>query len=405
MNAGSMRDKRTIQTAGPGSTSELRRTRISVSLIFLIHGILVSNWLSRIPAVRAKLHLSMAVLGATLLAAAAGALLAMPLTSKLVGRFGSARVTRASTLGLCICVVLPGLAWNAPALAAALFAYGAAAGVMDVAMNTEAVAVEAAYGRPVMVSFHALFSFGGMIGSLMGSVAAGHAIEPRWHLAAVGGVLAAASIPVCRHLLANNSEPLPDSRSTRKLLRPLIGLGVLAFCILLGEGAMADWSAVYLGQLSGPGVAPLGYAVFSLSMALGRLRGDWFHERLGSVATVRWGAALAAAGLASALLAGGVPATLAGFACAGWGFSAIFPILCSVAGKQAADQPQAGIAAVATTGYLGFLVGPPVIGFLAQASSLRTALLLIAALSGLASVMARIARSDPMVGVEPENAQ
>jgi hypothetical protein len=390
-----MRDERTIQTTGPGSPSgELRRARISVSLVFLIHGILVSNWLSRIPAVQAKLHLSVGTLGATLLATAAGALIAMPLTSKLVGRFGSARVTRVSTLLLCICVVLPGLAWNTPVLATALFAYGAAAGLMDVAMNTEGVAVEAAYSRPVMVGFHALFSFGGMIGSLMGSLAAGYAIEPQWHLAAVGGALAAASIPVCRHMLVNASEPLPDTGSTRELLRPLIGLGLVAFCILLGEGAMADWSAVYLGQLSSPGVAPLGYAVFSLSMALGRLRGDWFHERLGSVATVRWGSALAAGGLGIALLAGGVPATLAGFACAGWGYSAIFPILCSVAGRKAAGKPQAGIAAVSATGYLGFLIGPPVIGFLAQASSLRTALLLVAALSGLASVMARVARNN-----------
>jgi predicted MFS family arabinose efflux permease len=376
------------------SASVLRRARISVSLVFLIHGILVSNWLSRIPAVQAKLNLSVGILGATLLATAAGALIAMPLTSKLVGRFGSARVTRISTLGLCICVVLPGLAWNAAVLAAALFVYGAAAGLMDVAMNTEGVAVEAAYARPVMVSFHALFSFGGMLGSLMGSVAAARSIAPQWHLAAVGAVLAAASIPVCRHMLVNTSEPLPDPGSTRELLGPLIGLGVVAFCILLGEGAMADWSAVYLGQFSGAGVAPLGYAVFSLSMALGRLGGDWFHLRLGSVATVRWGGALAAVGLSIALLAGGVPVTLAGFACAGWGFSAIFPILCSVAGKKAGDKPQAGIAAVTATGYLGFLVGPPVIGFLAQASSLRTALLLVAALSGLASLMARIARSD-----------
>jgi hypothetical protein len=376
-------------------SAELRRARISVSLIFLIHGILVSNWLSRIPAVQARLHLSVGILGATLLATAAGALIAMPLTSKLVGRFGSARVTRVATLLLCFGVALPGLAWNTPALAAALFIYGAAAGGMDVAMNTEGVAVEAAYSRPIMVGFHALFSFGGMIGSLMGSLAAGYAIEPQWHLAAVGGVLAAASIPVCRHMLVNLREPpLPDTGSTRELLRPLLGLGLVAFCILLGEGAMADWSAVYLRELSSSGMAPLGYAVFSLSMALGRLRGDWFHQRLGSVATLRWGGALAAAGLGIALLVGGVPATLDGFAFAGWGYAAIFPILCSVAGKKAAGKPQAGIAAVSATGYLGFLVGPPVIGFLAQASSLRLALLLVAALSGLASVMAGVARKN-----------
>jgi hypothetical protein len=381
-----------IQFAGAGdSAAKLRKARVSVSLIFLIHGILVSNWLSRIPDVQAKLHLSVGILGATLLATAAGALIAMPLTSKLVGRFGSARVTRVSTLVLCFCLVLPGLARNASSLAAALFVYGSAAGLMDVAMNTEGVAVETAYGRPTMVAFHALFSFGGMIGSLMGSLATGRAIEPRWHLAAVGGALAVASIPVCRHMLVNASEPPPDTNSTLELLRPLIGLGAVAFCILLGEGAMADWSAVYLGQFAPPGVAPIGYAVFSLSMAMGRLRGDWFHERLGSVSTVRLGAALAAAGLSIALLAGGVPATLAGFACAGAGFSAIFPILCSVAGKRAGDRPQAGIAAVSATGYLGFLVGPPVIGFLAQVYSLRTALLLVAALSALVSLVARIA--------------
>src|SRR5271154_6341076 len=108
-----------------------------------------------------------------------------------------------------------------------------------------------------MVGFHVLFSFGGMLGALMGSVAASRAIEPQWHLALVGGVMAALSIPVCRHMLVSAAEPLPDTRSPLELLRPLIGLGVVSFCILLCEGAMADWSAVYLGQFSGPGVAPL----------------------------------------------------------------------------------------------------------------------------------------------------
>ena len=332
------------------------------------------------------------VLGTVLLAAAAGALIGMPLTAKLVGRFGSARITRISTLALCGCVVLPGLAWNAPVLALALLLYGAAAGVMDVAMNTEGVAVERGFGRPVMVGFHAMFSFGGMIGSLMGSAVASRGIPPAWHLVGVGTAMAIASVPVCRQMLPNSQAPAPNATSTLELLRPLLGLGLIAFCILLGEGAMADWSAVYLQQLSGPGVAPLGYAVFSLSMALGRLCGDWFHHHLGAVATVRWGGALAAAGLGAALLIGGMPATLTGFACVGWGFSAIYPIVCSVAGKRAVAKPEAGIAAVSGTGYLGFLVGPPVIGLLAQVSSLRAALLLVVVLSGLSSLMARIVK-------------
>jgi len=389
-----MRNEPTESLAGPEvSETGMGPARLAVSLIFLIHGILVSNWLARIPAVRQNLGLTVGVLGTVLLATAAGALLGMPLTSKLVGRFGSARITRISTLALCGCVVLPGLAWNAPVLALALFLYGAAAGAMDVAMNTEGVAVETGFGRPVMVAFHAMFSFGGMIGSLMGSAAASRGIRPAWHLVVVGATMAVASVPVCRQMLPNTRAAALDVRSTRELLRPLLGLGLIAFCILLGEGAMADWSAVYLQQLAGPGVAPLGYAVFSLSMAMGRLRGDWFHQHLGSVATVRWGGALAAVGLGTALLMGGTPATLAGFACVGWGFSAIFPIVCSVAGKKAGDKPEAGIAAVSGTGYLGFLVGPPVIGLLAQVWSLRAALLLVVVLSGLSSLMARLART------------
>ena len=136
-----MRKERTLSLAGPGvSEGGVGRARLAVSLIFLIHGILVSSWLARIPAVRQNLELAVGVLGTVLLATAAGALIGMPLTSKLVGRFGSARITRIATLALCGCVVLPGLAWNALVLALALFLYGAAAGVMDVAMNTEAVA-------------------------------------------------------------------------------------------------------------------------------------------------------------------------------------------------------------------------------------------------------------------------
>jgi len=263
---------------------------------------------------------------------------------------------------------------------------------MDVAMNTQAVTVEAASGRRVMVAFHALFSFGGMIGSLLGSAAARYGIEPRWHLPAVSLLMAAMVALVSRMMIPDRREASEVPQPMRDLLVPLLGLGAIAFCILVGEGAMADWSAVYLNQLAGLAVAPLGYAVFSLTMATGRLAGDWFHEHLGAVSTVRWGSVLATLGLAGALAVGNVPATLLGFACVGFGFSAIFPIVCSVAGARAGNRPQAGVAAVSMTGYFGFLVGPPVIGMLAQAYTLRWALLFVAGLSGLTCLLAGTAR-------------
>jgi MFS family permease len=327
-----------------------------------------------------------------LLSAAAGALVAMPLTSRLVGSFGSARLTQVTTVLLCAAVILPPLATSAPALALLLFVYGAAAGSMDVAMNTQAVTVEAASGRRVMVGFHALFSFGGMIGSILGSVATRYAIGPTLNLAIVGAIMAAVGATASRNLIPDQSGDAPAAQSARELLLPLLGLGVVAFCILVGEGAMADWSAVYVNQLAGMALAPLGYAVFSLAMAMGRLAGDWFHEHAGPVFTVRWGSALATVGLVAALSIGTFAATMIGFACVGFGFSAIFPIVCSVAGSRAGNRPQAGIAAVSMTGYLGFLAGPPMIGFLAQVSSLRVALGLVAILSAVTAGLAGIVR-------------
>ena len=359
----------------------------------------MSSWLARIPAVKEHLRLPLGVLGAVLLSAAAGAVVAMPITSQLVSRFGSARLTQFTTALLCLAVMLPPLSISAVTLAFALFFYGASAGAMDVSMNTQAVEVEAGIGRPVMVSFHALFSIGGMIGALLGSVAARYGIGPALNLGVVGLAMAVFAALFVSRLVPDRRDHSPVEQSAREFLRPLIGLGIVAFCILLGEGAMADWSAVYLSQLSGPAVAPLGYAVFSMMMALGRLGGDWFHEHLGSVATVRFGSGLAAIGLAGALTIGNTAATLVGFGLVGCGFSAIFPIVCSVAGANAGGRPQAGIAAVSMTGYLGFLIGPPLIGFLAQAFSLRIGLGLVAVMSGVTTILAGIVRPpSPSLG-------
>jgi MFS family permease len=340
-----------------------------------------------------RLGIDVGLLGTVLLATAAGALAGMVVAARLTRRFGSGPVTRISTVVMCACLVLPGLAWDAWSLAAALFVYGAAAGLMDVAMNTEASAVDTAHGRPVMVGFHAMFSFGGIVGAVVGSLAAGARVAPAVHLTAVGATMTVAGLMASRGLGARPKGALVEEPGGGwGRWRGLIGLGVLAFCILLGEGAIGDWSAVYLQSMAGAGVAPLGYAVFSLAMALGRLGGDWGHARLGSAATVRWGGMLAASGLGIALMLGGVPATLAGFACVGLGFAASYPILCSVAGRRTGDQPQAGIAVVAGTGYLGFVVGPPVIGFVAQASSLRMGLAVVVALSAVSAAMAGMAR-------------
>jgi MFS family permease len=370
----------------------LSHARLSVAAVFLIHGMLVANWLSRIPAVQQDLRLPSGLLGLCLLGASAGAFLATVGLPRLLIRFGSARVTTWSSFALCAVLPLPALARGPASLASALLVYGACAGAMDVSMNTQAVDVERAYRRPVMVAFHALFSFGGMFGALMGGLAASRAVPPRIHLLAVGVLLAVATAAATRRLLPDEPDAVAAPDVSLDTLRPLIALGIIAFCILFGEGAMADWGAVYLTRYTGQGAAAAGYAAFSLTMAVGRLAGDWLRERIGSVALVRLGGLVAGLGLGAGLLLGGVWPTLIGYACAGAGFSTIFPITLSAAGHKLAPRSQTGVAAVTATGYVAFLAGPPLIGLLADRITLRAALGVAVGLSLAAAALARSVR-------------
>ncbi len=370
----------------------LKAERISVSAVFLIHGMIVSNWLSRIPAVKQALGLPVGVLGVALLGSSFGALVAMSMISRLIKRVGSARVTRWSTFAFCAALPLPGLARGAVSLTLLLVIYGAMAGCMDVAMNTQAVDVERACRRPLLVGFHALFSFGGMAGAGIGALAASHGIPLRVHLPVAAALLALAGAFATRNLLHVEKEPDQGLLSGAWTFRPIIGLGAIAFCILLGEGAMADWSAVYLNQFTGQGAAAIGYSVFSFTMASGRLAGDWLRARWGSVVMVRAGSTLAAIGLGSALAAGSMLPALLGFACAGAGWSSIFPIVSGAAGHKSPAQPEAGVAAVTATGFFAFLIGPPLIGFLAQAWTLRSALGIVVLLSVLSAILAGLVR-------------
>ena len=370
----------------------LRGARVSVAAVFFIHGVIVANWLARIPAVQRELRLPSGVLGLCLLGASAGAVAAIVGLPRVLIRFGSARVTTWSSFALCAVLPLPGLARGAVSLAAALVVYGACAGAMDVAMNTQAVDVERAYRRPVMVAFHALFSFGGMVGAIMGGLTAARGVAPRVHLLVVAVPLAMATALATRRLLPDDPEAVAAPAVSLDAIRPLVALGIIAFCILFGEGAMSDWGAVYLTSYTGQGAAAAGYAVFSLAMAGGRLAGDWLRGRIGSVRLVRLGGALAGLGLGAGLVLGGVVPTLLGYACAGAGFSTIFPITLSAAGHKLAPRSQTGVAAVTAIGYVAFLAGPPAIGMLADRVTLRVALGLTVVLSLTAAALAGSAR-------------
>lgn len=360
-----------------------RVARLAIAAVFFANGFAFANWAARIPAVREGLRLSDGELGTALFAIGAGALLAFRLTACWNAVWGARRVT--AVAGLLSCALLAAPAWmgSLPLLALALFLMGAANGAMDVSMNAVAVDVESLAGRPVMSSLHGMWSVGGLGGAVLGSFLARQDVAPTWHLAGVAAGLSLLVAAAARRLPAGppataGPAPLlawPESR--------LLGLGAIVCCAFLIEGAMADWSAVYLrdGLHTSPAVAALGYAGFSTTMMLMRFAGDGLATRWGAVALLRLGGTLAAAGLGLALLSQQIGMTMLAFALAGLGVATVAPLVFRAAARRSRYGASHGIAAMATMGYGGFLIGPPLIGWLAEATSLRVVLVVAAVLS------------------------
>jgi predicted MFS family arabinose efflux permease len=297
---------------------------------------------------------------------------------------------------LLLTLALPAVAPSLLSLVPAIAVLGAANGALDVSMNSQAVAVEKGYGRPIMTSFHAAFSFGGLAGASIGGAVASAGIAPLPHLATIGALGATAAAVAYGALLPASADAADEGAPAfARPTRALLGLGVISFCVLLGEGAMSDWSAVYLnGTLgTGPGFAAAGYAAFSLAMAFGRLFGDGLAERMGPVRLVRACGALAATGLGVALFVGQPVFALVGFACAGAGFSVVFPAALSAAGRTEGMAAGPALAAVSTAGYTGFLVGPPTIGFVAELIGLGGALFVVVGLSAAVVLFAGAVRN------------
>jgi predicted MFS family arabinose efflux permease len=285
--------------------------------------------------------------------------------------------------------VAPALAVNAPTLALATLAVGAANGVLDVSMNIEGLAVERLTAKRIFNSLHAWFSFGALAGAALGGVAAATGLDPLPHLAIVAAAGAAAALVASRGLPPADAEPQPDGPRFARPSRRLAALGAIAFCALLAEGAVFDWSGIYIRTETDAavGLAPAGLAAFNLAMGFGRLTADRAAERFGSPALGRMGALVAAAGLGGGLLLGSPAGAIAGFAVMGIGLAAVFPLALRAAGYDPATSGPA-VAAVSSVGYAGFLTGPPAIGGLAELLGLGGALGCVCGLLAIAAALA-----------------
>ncbi|MFE4857664.1 MFS transporter [Streptomyces sp. NPDC056670] len=391
---------RTAAPGGPGNdiaTASPSRLRSALTVFFALDGFLFAGWVVRIPAIKQQTGASAGELGLALLGVSAGAVVTMVLTGRLCRRFGSHPVTVVCGALMALAIALPAQTHSALALGLVLLAFGAAYGGLNVAMNSAAVDLVAALRRPVMPSFHAAFSLGGMVGAGVGAVVAS-SLSPAAHLLALTGVGLVVTALAGRVLLRHPAPVHPSTphaeghRLDGRARRLVLLFGLIALCTAYGEGAMADWGALHLEQDldAAPGIAAVGYSLFALAMTAGRLSGTALLERLGQTRTLVAGGLTASAGMLLGALAPTTWLALAGFAVMGLGLANIFPVAVARAGALAGPG---GVAAASTLGYGGMLLGPPAIGLLAEWSSLPLALTTVAVLAAGAALIGWAARN------------
>ncbi len=355
--------------------------RIAVSLFFFVNGFLYANLMARLPEFQSFLGISNSTLGTLLFLTAMGALTAMPFTGWLTTRYGTDKISR--NTGILFCLIIPLLAiLPSPFIAAPImFFLGSFMGSMDVSMNGQAVYVERLYAKPIITSFHALFSIGMAMGAGAGSLFAYLKVSLAIHLAIVGIACLLILLLSSAHLINDretNAEIQEEdgNGSFRWPTKAIVPLGLIAFCCMMGEGSMTDWSAIYMKKVVGQTAtfSALGFGIYATGMTIGRLFGDQLTARFGYRKLLMYDAILSFTGLAIVLSYVSIYTSLFGFMLVGLGVASIVPIIFSLAGNTKGVNPAVGIAMATSIGYTGFFIGPPSIGYLSDLFGLRFAL-------------------------------
>ena len=383
----------------------------AVAGLFVLNAVAFANVVPRLPAIKAELDLSNAALGSAVAAMALGALVSGPAAGVLVARFGSARLATACGIGFGLVVPFFGLASSWWALAATFLVLGTLDSWMDVSMNAHALRVQRAMGRSIINTLHGTWSIGAVVGGVAGALAAAAGVSVAVQAGVAGAVIVAATLLLRPFLLhgpddADREAPSEevDAAADRRAARgrlALLGLVVVLSAVI--EDAPQSWGAVFLRDEldTGPGVAGLVFVAFQVSMTASRFLGDRLVERFGATALVRVGGLATAAGVGLGLAVGSVPAVVAGFAVAGAGTAALFPVAFHEAGHLPGVSTGQGVAVVAWMGRVGFLVAAPLVGVLGDAASLRAGLVVVP-LAGLAvAALARPAFPSPASVVDP----
>jgi predicted MFS family arabinose efflux permease len=371
------------------------RARRATSAIFLVCGTATSTWAPMVPFAKDRLGLDEAALGLILLALGGGSIVAMPLAGVAIHYWGSRPVIVAATVVACAALPLLAAAATPLLLACTLFAFGAGLGTMDVAMNAQAIVVQHAARRPIMSGFHALFSVGGLVGAGLVTIFLWVPLSLATTALMIATGLLVLGLSQVSHFLPDRGESAGSSFTLVPSRRVLL-LGILCFISFLAEGAILDWSAVFLREIRGMdiSIAGIGYAGFSVTMVAGRLTGDAMTHRFGVQRILRNGGSLAVAGFVIAAAVPSAAGALCGFLLFGIGVANIVPVLFSAAGHVPGVPAGVALATVTTIAYAGLLVGPALIGFIADATSLPAAFIVVAGMLAAIPLSAGRVRYD-----------
>ena len=354
--------------------------RIAIGSLFFMLGLTFATWASRIPSIQEKLGLGDTSLGLVLFALPVGSMLSLPFTGWLVHRFGSRKVAANALLVYSLMLVLLGFVENLPQLLFVLVLFGSSGNVANISINTQAVNIEARYGRNIMASFHGLWSLAGFAAAGIGTFMIGENVFPSRHFLLISSLILMGIALSFRYLLPDEKREVKAASFFIKPDRRLLLLGVIGFCCMICEGAMFDWSGIYFQKVVGAEKSWIGagYTAFMCTMAGGRFIADWVAHKFGFKRTVQYSGILIAAGLGVAVVFPYLVSALIGFFLVGLGVSSVVPLVYSEAGKSINLSPGAALSAVSSISFLGFLIGPPLIGVVAGVFSLQLSFVLIA---------------------------
>jgi MFS family permease len=368
-------------TGIPAQSNVSRSTmRIAVSAFYFCMGFSFASWASRIPDIKTKLQLSEAELGSILLALPIGQLLMMPVSGRLVTKYGSRTILSFAILLYAVELTNIGWATRGWELALALFIFGIVGNMSNISVNTQGILAEKIYGRPIMTTFHGVWSLAGFSGALVGLLMMNLKLTPHQHFFIVAALVFITVLIARRYLIAGTSAPAEKKKFFSKPEGVLVKLGIIAFCSMAAEGTMFDWSGVYFREIvkAPESLVILGYTTFMIMMATGRFAGDRIIARIGRKKTLQVSGILVFIGLLISVLFPYLVTATIGFFIVGLGVSSVIPTIYSAAARSAKVSPGMALAGVSSIGFLGFLMGPPLIGYIAQISSLQYSFAVVA---------------------------